>query len=75
MRRDLLSFTSEEDLIDYVQHRVILTEEVTRILGVSRQRLYEIIKTGRLVPLVRGRTSSIFWRPEVEALAKEQGKG
>lgn len=61
-------FDNEEALIAYVQERVVLSEEATGIVGVSRQRLYELRKAGRIVPLVEGNKGVIYWRPDLEQL-------
>lgn len=67
----MIQFEDENALITHVQDRVVLSEEATAILGVSRQRLYELKKAGRIVPLVEGAKGAIYWRGELEALAKE----
>lgn len=64
-------FKTTDELVTYVQEQVVLTEEATIILGVSRQRLHDLRKQERIVPLVEGKQGAIYWRAELEVLAKE----
>ncbi len=58
------------ELFEFVSSNIMDTEEVTKYLDISRQRLYDLIKKDILVPIRKG----IYLRADVEKRKEEQGE-
>lgn len=59
-----------DELFEFVSDNIMDTEEVTKYLDISRQRLYDLIKKDILVPIRKG----IYLRADVEKRKEEQGE-
>lgn len=64
-------FVDDADLREHIQNNIVLSEEITVILGVQRSRVYELRQAGRLVPLVMGNAAAAYYLPEVLQLRDE----
>lgn len=57
-----------DELFKFVSDNIMDTKEVTEYLGISRQRLYDLIKKDIIVPI----RSGIYLRADVEKRESEQ---
>ncbi|MCR2044637.1 helix-turn-helix domain-containing protein [Anaerosalibacter massiliensis] len=61
---------NRDELFKFIDENIMDTEEVTKYLGISRQRLYDLIKKDILVPIRKG----IYLREDAEKRKEEQGE-
>lgn len=59
-----------DELFKFIDDNIMDTNEVREYLGVSRQRIYDLIDKGILVPIRKG----IYLRADVEKRKEEQGE-
>ncbi|MBW7652033.1 helix-turn-helix domain-containing protein [Anoxybacillus sp. ST4] len=64
-------FTSRKELEDFIKNEVLTTSEVVEILGVTRQRVSQMISSGKLNPIKKLRGDSLFLRQDIEERKKE----
>lgn len=64
-------FTSRKELEDFIKNEVLATSEVVEILGVTRQRVSQMISAGKLNPIKKLRGDSLFLRQDIEERKKE----
>jgi excisionase family DNA binding protein len=64
-------FTSRKELEDFITNEVLTTSEVVEILGVTRQRISQMISNGKLKPIKKLRGDSLFLRSDIEEKKKE----
>ena len=57
-----------EDLNAFIQDNMITSQEMTDILGCSRQNINDLVKRGRITPLVTNTKEQIFARTELYKL-------
>lgn len=57
-----------DDLVRYAGRRLVDTTEACTLLGVSRQYINQLVKQGRLHPVLSGEKSRVFSRAEIENL-------
>ncbi|GAK03135.1 hypothetical protein JCM19037_1429 [Geomicrobium sp. JCM 19037] len=69
------TINSKDELIAFVDHYVLTPSEVMEILDINRQRLSALSAGGRLNPVKKEGKTTIYYRPDVEALKKELEKG
>lgn len=55
---------------ELISSRIVDTADTLKILQVSNPRLYVLVSSGRLKPILRTRACSIFLKSDVEAQAK-----
>ncbi|MBV1817351.1 helix-turn-helix domain-containing protein [Bacteroidales bacterium MSK.15.36] len=61
---------NRDELFKFIDENIMDTNEVREYLGVSRQRIYDLIDKGILVPIRKG----IYLRTDVEKRKEEQGE-
>jgi excisionase family DNA binding protein len=64
-------FTSRKELEDFIKNEVLTTSEVSEFLGVTRQRVSQMISAGKLKPIKKLRGDSLFLRIDIEEKKKE----
>lgn len=64
----MLEIIDREDLIKLIQANTMDSSEVVEYLGISKQRLSDMNRTGKLVAVKKG----IYLRQDVEARKDEQ---
>jgi len=57
---------NRKEVEDFIFNEVLTTSEVSEILGVTRQRMYQLISSGKLNPIKKLRGDSLFLRLDVE---------
>lgn len=57
-----------DELFKFIDENIMDTEQVKEYLGISRQRLYDLIDKGILVPIRKG----IYLKADVEKRKEEQ---
>ncbi|KAA0775803.1 DNA-binding protein [Bacillus sp. BB51/4] len=62
---------SEEYKRKLAKEAVLTAPETAEVLGVSTQRLHKLVKEGRITPLKVSNRIAIYYRPDVDELAKE----
>jgi|GEM_PF-961444 len=60
-----------ESLRKFIQEEVLTTPEAIELLGVTRARISQLIRNGKLVPVKKTDKVSLFLREDVEARKKE----
>lgn len=61
---------NRDELFKFIDENIMDTNEVKEYLGVSRQRIYDLIDKEILVPIRKG----IYLRADVEKRKEEQGE-
>ncbi|ASS88628.1 DNA-binding protein [Geobacillus sp. Manikaran-105] len=64
-------FASRKELEDFIKSEVLGVAETLEILNVTYQRLSKLIESGRIVPIKSFQKDKLFFRDDVETLAKE----
>ncbi|WMJ18209.1 DNA-binding protein [Geobacillus proteiniphilus] len=64
-------FTTRKELEDFIKSEVLGVAETLEILGVTYQRLSKLIESGRITPIKSFQKDKLFFRTDVEALARE----
>ncbi|OPW98373.1 UNVERIFIED_ORG: AlpA family transcriptional regulator [Anoxybacillus amylolyticus] len=62
---------SRQEIEDFIRNEVLTTSEVVEILGVTRQRVSQMIAGGKLNPIKKLRGDSLFLRSDIEEKKKE----
>jgi excisionase family DNA binding protein len=62
---------SRQEVEDFIKNEVLTTSEVSKILGVTRQRISQMISEGKLKPIKKLRGDSLFLRQDIEEKKKE----
>lgn len=67
-------FTREE-LTSILNNEILNTKQVMEILGVSRQRLFQLIAEGKLKPPIRKlERDNLFWKVDIDERLRELEK-
>lgn len=56
-----------DELRGYIAGEVLFTNEAAKQLGISTQRLHQLVQSGKLVPIKQNRAGSLFLRRDIEA--------
>lgn len=67
----MYGFDSLEQLRTFIANEVMFTSEAARFLGVSPQRLNQLVQSGKLMPVKVNRTGSLFLIKDLEIRKKE----
>lgn len=62
---------NRQEVEDFVRNEVLTTSESQEILDVTRQRMYQLISSGKLIPVKKLRGESLFLRHDIEEKKKE----
>jgi len=62
---------SREEVEDFIKNEVLTTSEVVEMLGVTRQRVSQLISSGKLTPVKKLRGDSLFLRSDILEKKKE----
>ncbi len=62
---------NRKEVEDFIRNEVLTTSEVVEILGVTRQRVSQMIAGGKLNPIKKLRGDSLFLRSDIEEKKKE----
>jgi predicted XRE-type DNA-binding protein len=65
----------ENEKIKFIQNEVLTAAEAGELLGVTRQRLSALVTSGKLEPVKKVGTVSLFLLSHVEELKKELEAG
>lgn len=65
---------NRDELATLIRREVMITPEVVEALGITRGRLNQLVKAGKLVPVIAGPQISIFLRQDVEDRKAETGE-
>ncbi|PFE80056.1 DNA-binding protein [Bacillus thuringiensis] len=68
MRYDL---KSREEVEDFIRNEVLTAPEAIEILGITRARMSQLIKQGKITPVKKLDKVSLFLRADVEEKRKE----
>lgn len=60
-----------EDIRKYINEEVFFTSEATRYLGISTQRLHQLIQSGKITPVKASKAGSLFLKEELDERLKE----
>ncbi|MEK4269863.1 helix-turn-helix domain-containing protein [Bacillus sp. FSL W8-0940] len=66
---------TENEKIKFIKEEVLTAAEAGELLGVTRQRLSALVTSGKLKPVKKVGTVSLFLRNHVEAQKKELEAG
>jgi DNA processing protein len=64
-RNAMFQFKDIDELKEFISKEVLLTQEATKYLGISSQRLHQLVQSGKLTPIKTTRASSLFLRSEL----------
>ncbi|WP_214483090.1 helix-turn-helix domain-containing protein [Bacillus sp. SM2101] len=62
---------TREEVEKFIIEEVLTTSEAIKILGVTRQRMSQLISSGKLTPVKKLRGDSLFLRVDIEAKKAE----
>lgn len=68
MRYDL---KSRQEVEDFIRNEVLTAPEAIEILGITRARMSQLIKQGKITPVKKLDKVSLFLRADVEEKRKE----
>lgn len=60
-----------KEVEEFIKNEVLSTSEVVEILGVTRQRISQMIAAGKLQPIKKLRSDTLFLRKDIEEKKKE----
>lgn len=66
----MYSFTTDEELKQFIADNIISTAEAAEILGCSRQYINQLIKENKLIPIKKINYITLFLKSDVEARLK-----
>lgn len=66
-------FKTREDLRRFVAEEVLNSTETIEFLGISRARLSQLIKDGKLIPIKKFQRDSLFLKADLDEKKKELG--
>lgn len=66
----MYSFTTDEDLKQFITDNIISTSEAAELLGCSRQYINQLVKENKLVPIKKVNYITLFFKSDVEARLK-----
>ncbi|MDX6157136.1 MULTISPECIES: helix-turn-helix domain-containing protein [Bacillus] len=66
---------SRQEVEDFIRHEVLTTKEAAELLGVNRQRVSQLISSGKLNPIKKLSGISLFLRTDLEEKKKELEAG
>ena len=61
----MLTFETKEDLAAYLREELLGTGEATELLGFSRQYLFQLVSSGKLIPAKESGRERLFWREDL----------
>ncbi|AWV42250.1 DNA-processing protein DprA [Bacillus sp. FSL W8-0445] len=61
----MLHFDNRGEFEKFVSEEILLTHEATKYLGISSQRLHQLVQSGKLTPLKSTRSSSLFLKSDL----------
>ncbi|MGM7682670.1 DNA-processing protein DprA [Cytobacillus sp. Hm23] len=61
----MLQFKDIEELKAFLSKEILLTNEAREYLGISSQRLHQLIQSGKITPIKTTKSSSLFLKPEL----------
>lgn len=64
-RDKMIQFKNIDELKEFISKEVLLTNEATKYLGISSQRLHQLVQSGKLTPIKITRASSLFLKSEL----------
>jgi len=67
----MYSFKDRDELRTFIASEVLTTSEAIELLGVTRQRLHQMVKAGKLIPIKELPRDRLFLRSDVEDRKKE----
>lgn len=62
---------NRQEVEDFVRNEVLTTSEAAKLLDVTRQRMSQLISSGKLKPVKKLRGESLFIRHDIEQKKKE----
>ncbi|KDE23179.1 helix-turn-helix domain-containing protein [Bacillus subtilis] len=66
---------SRQEVEDFIRREVLTTNEAAELLGVNRQRVSQLISSGKLDPVKKLSGISLFLRTDLEEKKKELEAG
>ncbi|MGY3717170.1 DNA-processing protein DprA [Sutcliffiella cohnii] len=61
----MLNFNGTEELKKFLSNEILLTHEATEYLGISSQRLHQLVQSGKITPIKSTKSSSLFLKSEL----------
>lgn len=61
----MFKFENLEELKNFLANELLLTNEATEYLGISSQRLHQLVQSGKIIPVKTNKSSSIFLKTEL----------
>lgn len=55
----------DKDLREVAKKNVLAIDEVCDLVNLSRQHIYNLVKSGKLEPLKQTKRGQLFWKPDV----------
>jgi excisionase family DNA binding protein len=65
---------NRKEVEKFIFENVLTTSEATKMLGISRSRMSQLISSGKITPVKKLRGDSLFLRQDIEEKAKELEK-
>ncbi|UOE96086.1 helix-turn-helix domain-containing protein [Alkalihalobacillus sp. LMS39] len=65
------SFASREELVKFFDEEVLTTAQAMELLNVNRSRISSLIRDGKLEPIKKEKSISLFLRIDIEKKKKE----
>lgn len=70
----MLSFENYEELKRYLSEEILVTNEASKYLNISSQRLHQLVQSGKITPIKSTRSGSLFLKRDLEDRKKELSK-
>lgn len=67
----MYNFKSINELKDFFSSEVLFTNEAVKFLGITSQRLHQLVQSGKITPLKASRTGSLFLKSELNERLNE----
>ena len=67
-------FNNKEELMKFMENDILTVTEASEIMGFSRQRFNKLVSEGRLIPIMKAKSTkspNLFLRSDVEQLQQE----
>ncbi|MCL6444976.1 MAG: DNA-processing protein DprA [Alicyclobacillus sp.] len=66
-----MSLHDDDQIRAYFASQIMLANEAAGYLGISIQRLHQLIRSGKLTPIKHSRAGVVFWRKDIEKRKEE----
>ncbi|WP_348772910.1 DNA-protecting protein DprA [Paenibacillus sp. Marseille-P2973] len=62
---------NDQELREFFEKEVLFTNEATKLLGISSQRLNQLVQSGKITPLKSSRSGTLYLKSDIEIRKRE----